>query len=81
MAKELAEGVRERLATDYGIGITGIAGPGGGSEEKPVGTVYLAVAGPEGTQGRKLFFPGNRERIRWFSSQIALELLRRQVLR
>lgn len=80
IAKELAEGVRERLGSDYGIGITGIAGPGGGSEAKPVGTVYVAVAGPKTTKVRKLFFPGDRERIRWFSSQIALEMLRRQLL-
>ncbi|MCB1033267.1 MAG: CinA family protein, partial [Acidobacteria bacterium] len=81
VGRALAEGVRERLDTVYGIGITGIAGPGGGSEEKPVGTVHIAVAGPEGTRALRAVLPGDRERVRWQSSQIALETLRRQLLR
>ena len=81
VAEALARGARERLGTDYGVGITGIAGPGGGSDEKPVGTVHIAVAGPLGVHGRKFLLAGDRERIRWQSSQIALEMLRRQLLR
>jgi nicotinamide-nucleotide amidase len=77
VARAMAEGVRRALASDYGIGITGVAGPGGGSAAKPVGTVHLAVAGPSGVSHRQVRFPGDRERVRWQSSQLALEMLRR----
>ncbi len=86
VARAMAEGVRSRLGSDYGVAITGVAGPGGGSEAKPVGTVHLAIAGPPPTGGapevdhRRLRLPGDRERIRWQSSQIALEMLRRRLL-
>lgn len=82
VARAMAEGVRRTLGSDWGIGITGIAGPGGGSEEKPVGTVHVAVAGPRDGQveHRHLRLPGDRERIRRFSSQIVLEMLRRRLL-
>lgn len=92
VARAMAESVRRTLGSDYGIGITGVAGPGGGSEAKPVGTVHIALAGPaageargeaEGaleTEHRKIRFPGDRERVRWFSSQFALDLLRRRLL-
>jgi nicotinamide-nucleotide amidase len=77
----MATGVRRALGGDWGIAITGVAGPGGGSAEKPVGTVHLAVAGPdELVEHRRLRFPGDRERVRWHSSQIALEMLRRRLL-
>ena len=64
------------------IAVTGIAGPGGGSEEKPVGTVHLAVAGPGDApvEHRVARFPGNRERIRIFAAQMALEMLRRRLI-
>lgn len=82
VARAMAEGVRRALRSDYGIGITGVAGPGGGSEEKPVGTVHVAVAGPgDGeVQHRKIRFPGNREQVRRHSAQLALEMLRRRLL-
>lgn len=81
VARAMAEGVRRALGSDYGIGITGVAGPDGGSEAKPVGTVHLALAAPEGeTDHRKVRFPGDRERIRWHASQLALEMLRRRLL-
>jgi len=82
VARAMAEGVRRTLGSDYGVGVTGIAGPGGGSEEKPVGTVHLAVAGPDDgdVHHRKLRLPGDRDRVRRFSAQLALEMLRRRLL-
>jgi nicotinamide-nucleotide amidase len=80
VARAMAEGVRRAYGSDYGVGITGVAGPGGGSEEKPVGTVHIAVAGPRGTEHRKTRFPGDRERVRMQSAQLGLELLRRMLL-
>ena len=81
VARAMAEGVRSRLATDLGVAITGVAGPDGGSAEKPVGTVHVAVAGPgERVDSRHLRLPGDRERIRWQASQAALEMTRRRLL-
>lgn len=80
VARAMAEGVRTRYKSDWGVGITGIAGPGGGSAEKPVGTVHLAVAGPGGTEHLEARFPGDRERVRRFSAQVVLEMLRRMLL-
>lgn len=79
IAQALAEGIRRRTEASLGIGITGIAGPGGGSPEKPVGLVYIALADQQGTAVREFRFPGNRERIRFWASQAALELIRRRV--
>jgi nicotinamide-nucleotide amidase len=79
VARALAEGARRLFASDWGIGITGVAGPGGGSAEKPVGLVHVAVAGERGTEHRRLRFPGQRRRIRELASQVALEMLRRQL--
>jgi nicotinamide-nucleotide amidase len=82
VARALAAGARRRLGASFGIGVTGVAGPGGGSEAKPVGTVHVALAGPEGDLVHRLArFPGDRERVRWQTSQLALELLRRELLR
>ncbi len=75
----LAESVREKIGTTIGIGITGIAGPTGGSEEKPVGTVHIAVAGPLDTNHRQFVFPGSRDKVRWQSSQAALDMVRRHL--
>lgn len=86
VARAMAEGVRRALGGDYGIGITGVAGPGGGSEEKPVGTVHIALSGPRTggdeieTEHRRVRLPGDRERVRLHSSQLALEMLRRRLL-
>jgi nicotinamide-nucleotide amidase len=73
----MAEGVRERLDADWGIGITGIAGPGGGTVEKPVGLVYWAVASAAGTTVRHEVFPGPRDVVRLWSVHSALDTLRR----
>ena len=77
VAVGLAESVREKLQTTIGIGVTGVAGPGGGSPEKPVGTVHIAVAGPRATEHGQFYFPGDRDRVRWQSSQAALDMVRR----
>jgi competence/damage-inducible protein CinA-like protein len=78
-AQALAEGIRMRAQASIGVGITGIAGPGGGTPEKPVGMVFIAVADERGTEVREFRFPGDRERIRLLSSQFALEMLRRRI--
>jgi nicotinamide-nucleotide amidase len=77
----LAESIREKRHTTIGVGITGIAGPAGGSPEKPVGTVHISVAGPAGTRHSQFVFPGARDRVRWQASQAALDMVRRLVQR
>ena len=80
VAAAMAEGIRKRCLASYGIGITGVAGPSGGTEQKPVGLVYIALAGEEGTQVVERNFPGDRKRIRQFSTQQALEMIRRALV-
>ena len=80
VAASMAEGIRKRCLASYGVGITGVAGPTGGTEQKPVGLVYIALAGEEGTQVVERNFPGDRKRIRQFASQQALEMIRRALL-
>jgi nicotinamide-nucleotide amidase len=80
VAMALAAGIRERARIDIGVGVTGIAGPGGGSEDKPVGTVVVAVAGPGDEMRVRTFrFPGGREQIKWQSTQTALDMVRRRL--
>ncbi len=79
VALALAEGIRKRCKANIGVGITGIAGPGGGTPEKPVGLVYIAVSDgltPDVVERR---FVGDRERIRQFASQLALDMVRRKL--
>lgn len=77
VAMALAEGIRAKANTTWGIGITGIAGPGGGSEAKPVGTVHIAVAGPSGTRHQTAVIPGERNQVRIRAAGAALALLLR----
>jgi nicotinamide-nucleotide amidase len=78
VAKALAEGIRTRMGADIGVGVTGVAGPGGGSEEKPVGLVWLSVAGPEGAGlTRSVNLPGGRADVRDRATTVALHLVRR----
>jgi nicotinamide-nucleotide amidase len=76
VALALAEGARARFGADVGVGVTGVAGPGGGTAEKPVGTVHLCVAGPDGAQLRALRLPGSRTAVRERSVTMAMHLLR-----
>jgi nicotinamide-nucleotide amidase len=80
VARELAVGVARRFGVACGIGVTGIAGPDGGSEEKPVGTVHVAASTPDGVHHRHLRLFGNRAQVRERSVTAALELLRRRLL-
>jgi nicotinamide-nucleotide amidase len=80
-AEAMAIGMRARAKTDYAISITGIAGPTGGTEEKPVGTVFIGYADGNLTKSFKIVLPGDRFLIRWRSSQAALDYLRRQILK
>ena len=82
VALAMAEGARRAGGADIGVGVTGIAGPGGGSDEKPVGTVCVCVVGPGGEQDVKTVrLPGDRAMVRRQAAQAALDLLRRQLLR
>ncbi|HIE47874.1 TPA: nicotinamide-nucleotide amidohydrolase family protein [Candidatus Bipolaricaulota bacterium] len=75
-ARAMALGVKRAFGADYALAITGIAGPGGGTPEKPVGLVYIAVAGPEGeAEVRQHRFSGSRQGIRWSATEAALSLL------
>ncbi|MGH9819466.1 MAG: CinA family protein, partial [Pyrinomonadaceae bacterium] len=80
-AEEMAVGMRTRTGTDYALSISGIAGPEGGSEEKPVGTVFVGMADAGGVKTIRLTLPGDRYLIRWRSSQAALDMLRRALLK
>jgi len=79
VAQALADGIRLRTGASFGVGITGVAGPVGGTPEKPVGLVFVALADERGTQVREFRFPGDRERIRFWATQAALEMIRRRV--
>ena len=75
VAEAMASGVRALLSTDFALSTTGIAGPGGGSAEKPVGLVWMAVAGPQGVKSEKQIFSGNREQIRAQAIERSLQML------
>jgi len=79
VAQAMAEGVRARSGSAIGLGITGIAGPTGGTSEKPVGLVFIALADERGTQVREFHFPGTRDRVRLWATQMALEMVRRRI--
>jgi nicotinamide-nucleotide amidase len=80
VARDMARGVRHRAKTDFGLAVTGIAGPDGGSEEKPVGLVFIALADDAHTEHKRFVLPGDRELIRWRASQAALDMLRRRLI-
>jgi nicotinamide-nucleotide amidase len=80
VAVALAEGIRERCGATLGVGITGVAGPSGGTPEKPVGLVFHALASDTGTEVIERNFSGDRKRIRWFATQQALDMVRRKLM-
>jgi nicotinamide-nucleotide amidase len=80
VARAMAEGVRERFGADYGLATTGISGPGGGTPEKPLGLVHIALARPEGVHAEHFVFPLDRTRHRLLTAQAALDWVRRAVL-
>jgi nicotinamide-nucleotide amidase len=80
VAVALAAGARSRFGAEIGVGITGVAGPGGGTPEKPVGTVHLCVLGPDGALERALHLPGSRTAVRERSVTMAMHLLRELLL-
>ena len=80
VAAALAEGTRYRCESTLGVGITGVAGPTGGTPEKPVGLVFHAVASDTGTEVNQRNFPGDRKRIRRFASTMALDMIRRKLM-
>lgn len=75
VAMAMAEGCRSRFSTDFGVSITGIAGPSGGSADKPVGLIYIAVAGPQRTRVEEHRFPGDRQQVREGAINAALGLI------
>lgn len=77
VAQAMAQGARERLGTDIGVAVTGIAGPDGGTQEKPVGLVLLHAAGPDGEKARRIELPGDRETVRGRATAAALHLVRK----
>jgi nicotinamide-nucleotide amidase len=80
VARALAEHARVHARSDYALATTGVAGPGGGSPEKPVGTVYIALAGSGKTIAKRFFFPTDRETFKQIATEAALELLRRKLI-
>ncbi|HLC42286.1 MAG TPA: nicotinamide-nucleotide amidohydrolase family protein [Methylomirabilota bacterium] len=79
VAEAMARGIRKMSKASLGVAITGIAGPDGGTPTKPVGTVFVALASPEGTDAKRFRFRGDRQTIKWRSTQMALEMLRRHL--
>ena len=80
VAAALAEGIRYRCEATLGVGITGVAGPTGGTPEKPVGLVFHALASDQGTEVIERNFPGDRKRIRWFATTLALDMVRKKLM-
>ena len=80
VALALAKGIRERTNATFGIGITGVAGPTGGTPEKPVGLVFIGISSENETEAVERRFPGDRERIRLWASFMAMDLLRRKLM-
>lgn len=79
-AVEMAEGIRRVSGTDFGVSVTGVAGPDGGTKEKPVGLFYIGIASGDKVEAHRFLFPSSREKVRWNATTRALDLLRRELL-
>src|SRR5262249_1649313 len=80
VSEAMGRGAKDRFGSTIGLGITGVAGPAGGPQETPVGTVYVGIADDVGSSNRRMILPGDRHLIRWRASQAALEIVRRRYL-
>jgi nicotinamide-nucleotide amidase len=80
VAEALAEGIRLRTGATLGLGVTGVAGPTGGTEAKPVGIVYIAVSDAQKTESMERNFRGARDRVREWTAQQALDMIRRRLM-
>jgi nicotinamide-nucleotide amidase len=80
IARAMAAGARQKLGTDYALSVTGVAGPDGGTEELPVGSVFIGLATPAGVHAKSLRLPGDRNRVRTLAVNAALDLLRLKLL-
>ena len=80
VAEAMARGVKDRIGSTIGVSITGTAGPGGGTDAVPVGTVYIGLADDVVTSNRRLVLMGDRHLVRWRASTVALEMVRRRYL-
>jgi nicotinamide-nucleotide amidase len=78
-ARAMAEGARKRTGSTWALSVTGYAGPDGGTQQDPVGTVYLGLAGPQDTEVKRIQVPGDRERVRELAATSAIDLLRRRI--
>jgi len=81
VARAMAEGARDKFGADFALAVTGIAGPTGGTKAKPVGTVFIALAGAPGTVVERKFNPGGRKRFKEVTAQQALQMLRARLVR
>ena len=81
VARAMAEGARDKFGADFALAVTGIAGPTGGTKAKPVGTVFIALAGAPGTVVERKFNPGSRKRFKEVTAQQALQMLRARLVR
>jgi nicotinamide-nucleotide amidase len=79
VAVAMAEGIRDRAGVEIGVGVTGVAGPGGGSPDKPVGTVAIAASTSQETRVRTFRFHGERDQVKFQASQAALDMVRRML--
>jgi nicotinamide-nucleotide amidase len=79
-AAAMARGVKELFRADFGLAVTGIAGPTGGTPEKPVGLVFMGLAGPNGVETRRHHFPGDRDMVKTLTAETALNWLRRELI-
>jgi len=80
VAEAMASAALLKTQANYAVSITGVAGPTGGSEEKPAGTVFVSIASNSGVSSKKIFYPGQRDRVRRYAAFAALDMIRRAII-